>query len=102
HMIGPALAALVVGIAALTIELGRAVPRRFDVVALGPPPPFSARSARATFAALGVLVGGYGLAALFGWPLGAVILLVAITLAIVERRGHTVRLRRIVRQLPWN
>jgi arsenical pump membrane protein len=101
-MIGPALIALLVGITALTIELGRAVPRRFDAGALGPPPAFSPRSARATFTALAALLGGYGLAALLGFPLGAVILVVSIGLALVEHHARAAHLPRILRQLPWS
>src|SRR4051812_32060105 len=62
HMLVPTLVLFAVGTSVLWLDLGRDLPRRFDAAALGPAPPFSRGSWRATVTALGLLLCGYALA----------------------------------------
>jgi arsenical pump membrane protein len=103
HMLVPTLVLLVVATGTLALALRRDLPARCNVAALGPPPPFSRRSFRATFVTLGLLVAGYGAASLLRLPLGPVVLVAAIGLLAFEGAGDTpVDARHVLRGLPWS
>ncbi|MCW5807273.1 MAG: hypothetical protein KIT31_33265 [Deltaproteobacteria bacterium] len=97
----PTLAMFGVAVVVLTIQFGAAIPRTYAVDALGDPPPFARASARATMAALVALVLGYIIAALVRFPLGVVIVAVAIALAAAEHHHGTFGLRRAARHIPF-
>jgi arsenical pump membrane protein len=98
----PSLAVLFVATAVLALLFRTALPPRFDAARLGPPPPFSPRSSRATWTALGLLIIGYGAAALVRVPLGVVVLVVAVALLAVEHRAGAVHARDILRRMPFS
>jgi arsenical pump membrane protein len=101
HMILPTLALFAVGTAVLWIDLGRDLPRRFEVAALGAPPPFSRGSERATFIALALLSFGYAAATVVRLPLGAVVLAVGGGLLAWETWRDAVEARAILARQPW-
>lgn len=101
HMVLPTLALVVVATAALALVLGRDLPARYDLLRLGAPPPFPARSWRATWVALAVLVAGDATAALVRLPLGAVVLAVGAGLLAWEARGRAVDARAVLGRQPW-
>jgi arsenical pump membrane protein len=97
HMLLPTLALVVVGTAVLAVGFQRDLPARYEVGRLGAAPPFSARSWRATWVALALLVSGAGVAALVRLPLGTVVLAVAVGLLVWEQRGGAVAARTVLR-----
>jgi arsenical pump membrane protein len=97
----PALATLAVSVAVLFLQFRGDLPTRF-VLPTARPSAFTRRSARATWFALFVLAFGYTVAALAEFPLGVVVLLVAIVLAVHEHVGETVDGTSAVRRLPWS
>lgn len=101
HMLLPTLVLFAVGTSVLWLDLGRDLPRRFDPAALGPPPPFSRGSWRATWTALGVLLAGYGVATFVRLPLGAVVLAVGGGLLAWETWRHAVQARALILRQPW-
>jgi arsenical pump membrane protein len=102
HMLLPTLAIGVVATAVLGLGFRRDLPRRYDPAAMGPPPPFSTRSWRATWTALGLLLLGYGAAALWQLPLGVVVLAVGAGLLLWEQLGGTVDARALLGRQPWS
>lgn len=101
HLALPTLALVVVSTATLALAFKRDLPPRYDLGRLGPPPPFSARSWRATWIALALLVGGDAVAAMVRLPLGAVVLAVGVGLLVWERRGGAVAAGEVLRRQPW-
>ena len=101
HMLAPTLVLFVVTSAVLAVDLGEALPRRYDAAAMGAPPPFSPRSWTATFTALGLLFVGYAVATFWRLPLGVVVLVVAVGLLACESRGGSVALRPLLARQPW-
>jgi arsenical pump membrane protein len=102
HMLLPTLALFVVGTAVLWLDLGRDLPRRFDPAALGPPPPFSRGSWRATWTALGVVSFGYAAATWLRLPLGVVVLAVGLGLLAWETQRDAVDARALLLRQPWS
>jgi arsenical pump membrane protein len=101
YMLLPTLALLVTSTAVLGAELRRVLPPRYDVTALGPPPPFSRRSRVATWAALAILMAGYTVATFVRLPLGIVVLAVSAGLLAYEARAGTVAPLPLLRRQPW-
>jgi len=102
HMLVPTLVLFVVGTSVLWLDLGRDLPRRFDAAALGPAPPFSRGSWRATWTALGVLFTGYGAATFVHLPLGAIVLVVGAGLLAWETWRDAVHARALLLRQPWS
>ena len=102
HMLLPTLTLFLVGTGALWLDLGRDLPRRFDAGRLGPPPPFSAGSWRATWTALGLLFVGYAAATVVRLPLGIIVLAVGTGLLAWETRRDAVDARALLGQQPWS
>ena len=102
HMLLPTVTLFVAGTGALWLDLGRDLPRRFDAAALGPNPPFSRGSWRATWTALGLLFVGYAAATVVRLPLGVVVLVVGVGLLAWETLRDAVRARTLLAQQPWS
>jgi arsenical pump membrane protein len=102
HMLVPTLVLLAVSTGVLWLGLERNLPRRFDAAAMGAPPPFSRRSALATWTALGVLFVGYGVATFARLPLGLVVLAVGGGLLVWEERGRAVDAHALLGRQPWS
>jgi arsenical pump membrane protein len=102
HMLVPTLVLLAVSTGVLWLGLERNLPRRFDAAAMGAPPPFSRRSALATWTALGVLFVGYGVATFARLPLGLVVLAVGGGLLLWEERGRAVDAYALLGRQPWS
>jgi len=102
HMLVPTLVLFVVGTVVLWLDLGRDLPRRFDAAALGPPPPFSRGSWRATFCALGILFVGYAAATFVRLPLGVVVLAVGAGLLAWETWRDAVDAPALLGRQPWS
>jgi arsenical pump membrane protein len=98
----PSAVTLIFATLTLRWQFARALPACIEASRLGPPPPFSPRSARATGTALGLLLLGYGAAGLVGLPLGVVVAVVASGLAAVEHRAGAVDAVACLRRLPWS
>ncbi len=102
HMLLPTLALFVVGSLVLWLDLGADLPRRFDATALGPPPPFSRGSKRATWVALALLFGGYAAATVVHLPLGVIVLAVGGGLLAWETLRDRVPARALLARQPWS
>ena len=102
HLVAPWLATLVMATVALGLQFWGALPKSFDTQKLGAPPKFPARSLRATLVALTLLLIGYGAAERIHLPLGVVVLIVAVALALFEHRNRTVDALACARSLPWS
>jgi arsenical pump membrane protein len=102
YMLLPTLALLVTSTVVLGAELRKKLPPRYQVAALGPPPPFSRRSARATWAALTLLMAGYAVAAFIRMPLGVIVLVVGAGLLAFEASAGGVAARPLLRRQPWS
>lgn len=102
HMLLPTVTLFAVGTAVLWLDLGRDLPRRFDAAALGPAPPFSRGSWRATWTALGALFVGYAAATFVRLPLGLVVVAAGGGLLAWESERDAIDARALVAQQPWS